>query len=157
MGLSVPMIIPSRPDTDFPCHIPAHITCCGPILRPSGDIEEQEPELAIWLAQRPTVLVNLGSLVVWDAQRTKQVAEGIRVLLERRGGIQILWKLQTVSPLGETGSGIDDALQCLRGHVDVGQVKILAWLPDPICILRTGNILCMVHHGGSNSFHEAIQ
>lgn len=153
---SVQSIITSRPDTDYPCKIPANITCCGPVLRPCKPIEEQNPEVALWLAQRPTVLVNLGSGLIWDTQRTEQFAEGIRVLLHRRSWIQVLWKLQTTSPMGSVEHD-GDPLSCIRENIDSGQVKIMQWLPDPISILQSGNILCMVHHGGSNSFHEAIQ
>ncbi|KAJ5362845.1 hypothetical protein N7541_003689 [Penicillium brevicompactum] len=153
---SVPSIITSLPETDLPCKISANITCCGPILRPCKPIEEQDSGLALWLAQRPTVLVNLGSGLIWDTQRTIQFAEGIRVLLQRRQWIQVLWKLQSSSVMGSVECD-DDALSGIRENIDSGQVKIMDWLPDPISILQSGNILCMVHHGGSNSFHEAIQ
>lgn len=112
--------------------------------------------MALWLAQRPTVLVNLGSGLIWDTQRTIQFAEGIRVLLQRRQWIQVLWKLQSSSAMGSVECD-EDALSGIRENIDSGQVKIMDWLPDPISILQSGNILCMVHHGGSNSFHEAIQ
>ncbi|CAG8220785.1 unnamed protein product [Penicillium salamii] len=156
IGISPPTIIPSSPDTDFPCPIPPNITCCGPIIRPCHKLAENNRELSVWLARRPTVLVNMGSAVIWDTQRTAQFAEGIRVLLQRRGWIQVLWKLQTTSAMGSIEQD-GSALKCLRGFVDSGQVKIMAWLPEPSSILRSGNILCMVHHGGANSFHEAIQ
>ncbi|CAG8380619.1 unnamed protein product [Penicillium salamii] len=156
IGFSAPTIIPSRPETDFPCTIPPNITCCGPIIRPCRKLAENDRDLANWLTHRPTVLVNMGSAVIWDTQRTVHFAEGIRVLLQRRGWIQVLWKLQTTSAMGSIEQD-GSALQCLRGYIDSGQVKIMAWLPEPISILRSGNILCMVHHGGANSFHEAIQ
>ncbi|CAG7959066.1 unnamed protein product [Penicillium olsonii] len=156
IGISAQTIIPSHPDTDYPCSIPSNITCCGPILRACPSLSEQDPDLASWLASRPTVLVNMGSGVVWDTRRTKNFAEGIRVLLERRGWVQVLWKMQTVSLMGEAEQdGV--ALECIREYVDSGQVRIMAWLPDPIAILKSGNVLCMVHHGGANSFHEAVQ
>lgn len=39
-----------------------------------------------------------------------------------------------------------------------GRVRIEEWLPaQPIAILRSGNVICMIHHGRSNSYHEAIK
>ncbi|KAH6713846.1 hypothetical protein BKA61DRAFT_735430 [Leptodontidium sp. MPI-SDFR-AT-0119] len=38
-----------------------------------------------------------------------------------------------------------------------GRIRIAEWLSvDPLAILETGLIACSVHHGGSNSFHEAL-
>ena len=36
------------------------------------------------------------------------------------------------------------------------RIVLVDWLkPDPIAILRTGCVVCFVHHSGSNSYHEA--
>jgi hypothetical protein len=43
--------------------VPANVTCAGPIVLDAAPAEDQDPEMAQWLKQAPTVMINLGSLV----------------------------------------------------------------------------------------------
>lgn len=52
-GASVPMDV-----------LHPNVTIAGPIFISSAPASEQDPELAAWLERAPTVLVNLGSLIV---------------------------------------------------------------------------------------------
>ncbi|KAI4847252.1 UDP-glucoronosyl and UDP-glucosyl transferase family protein [Aureobasidium sp. EXF-8845] len=107
-------------------------------------------QLNAWLQQGPTVLINLGSHIVADQRLASEFATGIKMLLDRRPDVQVLWKLKTKDGLG-------DALHIITNEIEQKRVCIEPWLlAQPIAILMTGNIVCMVHHGGSNSYHEAI-
>jgi hypothetical protein len=120
------------------------------MIRPFESLAETNPKLNAWLQQGPTVLINLGSHIVADRHLAAEFAAGIKSLLDRRPDVQVLWKLKTKDDLGE-------ALRAINSEIEQSRVWIEPWLPaQPIAILMTGNIVCMVHHGGSNSYHEAI-
>ncbi|KAB5576447.1 hypothetical protein GE09DRAFT_1024633 [Coniochaeta sp. 2T2.1] len=111
--------------------VPPNVTLVGPIVRASAPAEEQDPELAGWLARGPTVLVALGSAVLTD--------------------LQVLWKFKKYDEY-------DDAfLEPLRAFLDSGRLRMPKWIDaDPYSMLETGHIVLSVHHGGANSFGEAL-
>jgi hypothetical protein len=144
------ILLPSTPAIDYDFFVPSHVTPCGPIIRPFESLAETDPKLNAWLQQRPTVLINLGSHIVADQNLAAEFAAGIKMLLDRRPDVQVLWKLKTKNGLG-------DALHVIANEIEQKRVWIKPWLPaQPIAILMAGNSVCMVHHGGSNSYHEAI-
>ncbi|KAL4978577.1 hypothetical protein BDW66DRAFT_158090 [Aspergillus desertorum] len=152
-----PVLIASRPEIDFPCFVPDCITSCGPILRPCAPINEEHPELAKWLSKGSTVLVNMGSNVCFSRDQARKFADGLRMLLDARPDIQVLWKLKPDRKV-EAADWIPEAVKEIFDEVSSGRVRIEEWLPvEPICILQSGRICCMVHHGGANSYNEAIQ
>ena len=152
------IICMSTPETDLPFVVPSNVTGAGPILLPTLPIAESHPELASWLAQRPTILVNLGSHIVFDEAFATEFATGLRVLLDRRPDIQVLWKLKTQGGTKERLYSKDGGFQIIAKELADGRVRIEEWLPaQPIAILRSGTVICMIHHGGSNSYHEAIR
>ena len=152
-------LLPGRPECEFPCHLPGKFTLCGPILRPCAPVADEHPDLALWLAQRPTVLVNLGTIAQFSPAMEREFAKGLRALLDVRLDIQVLWKLPRSAASGsETGIADSEALESLSSAVEYGRVRIESWLPvEPICILQSGYVECIVHHGGSNTYHEAIK
>ena len=143
-------ITPALPEIDFPLIMPKNVTACGPILLPEIPVSESDPELTAWLKKGNTVLVNLGSLAASDASSTRELAKGLRVVLDRRQDLQVLWKLSS-----ERYS--DDSLtQILSKEIAEGRVRIVNWLvADPLAILQSGHVVCSVHHGGANSYYEA--
>lgn len=144
------ILLPSTPAIDYDFFVPPHVTACGPIIQPYEPLARTDPKLHAWLQQGPTVLINLGSHVVADQHLAAEFAWGIKTLLDRRPDIQILWKLKTKDDLG-------DALHAIASEIEANRVWVEPWLPaQPIAILTAGNVVCMVHHGGSNSYHEAI-
>ncbi|KAE8149115.1 hypothetical protein BDV25DRAFT_130633 [Aspergillus avenaceus] len=148
-----PILLPTRKETEYPCYLPDNFTQCGPILRPSGPITEEDPDLASWLARHPTVLVNLGSHLTYTDEVMGEFMKAFRMLWDKRPGVQILWKILT-----KTGKVSEEALPSdLRAAIAGGQVRVESWLAvEPVSILKSGHVQCMVHHGGSNSYHEAI-
>ncbi|KAL2832900.1 hypothetical protein BDW59DRAFT_180514 [Aspergillus cavernicola] len=156
-GHATLLLLASREEIDFPSHIPDNIILCGPILRPCAPISEENPELAEWLSQRPTVLVNLGSMVRFNSTQARKFVHGLRMLLDNMPDMQVLWKLKPYSS-GNIGEWISTALPGIIEETQNGRVRIEEWLPvDPICILQSGHVACMVHHGGANSYNEAMR
>lgn len=50
-----------------------------------------------------------------------------------------------------------DSLGSISAEIVNGRVRVVEWLSvDPSAILEAGLVVCSVHHGGSNSFHEAL-
>ncbi|WVW78305.1 hypothetical protein I302_100259 [Kwoniella bestiolae CBS 10118] len=75
-----------------------------------------------------------------------EMYRSIRILLDVRTDIQVIWKLVKLGEyeIPDSGSSED-------------RLRIVEWLSaDPISILKDGNIICFVNHGGSNSYHEAL-
>ncbi|KAJ5698886.1 hypothetical protein N7462_000891 [Penicillium macrosclerotiorum] len=147
---NIPYIIACSPEIDFPCQITEQFTTCGPILRPFRSIAVESPSLATWLAKAPTVLINLGSHLLTDTENMKQYIEAIQTLLDCRSDVQVLWKMKTLA-------GTDFKLEDFVDDSFTQRVRTESWLnADPACILESGNVVCMVHHGGANSYNEAV-
>ncbi|KAI0401914.1 hypothetical protein F4802DRAFT_618296 [Xylaria palmicola] len=150
----VPHISPSLPEIDLPMSFPANVHNCGPIMLPSTPITESDPDLLAWLRKRPTVLVALGTHFEAYAATIREQAIGLRVLLDARSDIQVLWKLKTEEQ--SEGDGKESLKTILGEEIESGRVRIESWLkPDPVAILRSGHVVCAVHHGGANSYFEA--
>jgi hypothetical protein len=146
-------LIPSALECDFPfSYIPANVTACGPILLPSPSLSSVDPELETWLKQNPTVMINLGSNYTVDADFSGQLAYSIRLLLNDYPRLQVLWKLKTRGPVG------DAIFEILSEELSSERVKIVSWVrAEPGALVRSGLIICSVHHGGANSYYEAVE
>ena len=172
-------LVPSIPETDFPIFIAPNVTGCGPILLPESPVSESDPQLQVWLEQAPTILINLGSHIRMDDAMAHEFAKALRIVLDSKPNLQVLWKLKTSGGLaiqhekkfaagtdpkskfkgGFLGGGLAPrTLDPITTDIASGRVRITEWLSaDPLGILQTGHIACSVHHGGSNSFHEALR
>ncbi|KAK8849240.1 glycosyltransferase family 1 protein [Apiospora arundinis] len=150
----VPQITPSLPGADLPMHIPPNVHDCGPILVAAPPIESSDPDMLRWLQNGPTVLVSLGTHFEAYAETVREQALGLRILLEARPDIQVLWKLKAEATSEKSGQ--ENLEQLLGREIDNGRVRVESWLKsDPVSILRSGHIVCSVHHGGANSYFEA--
>ncbi|PHH58385.1 hypothetical protein CDD80_2410 [Ophiocordyceps camponoti-rufipedis] len=149
-------LVGSHPELDYPGLVPPHIIACGPIMRTAAAVAESDPELGAWLARGPTVYVNLGSLYSIDEEQALEMARALAVVLGE-GGRQVLWKLKRMGEygVGEAGDGVFDAL---AGVIGDERVRVVVdWLEaEPLSILASGHVVCSVHHGGANSFYEAV-
>jgi hypothetical protein len=172
-------LVPSIPETDFPCNITSNVTLCGPILPPILPVADVDPELQTWLDRGPTVLIDLGSHIRVDSFMVKEFSVGLKVLLDRQPKMQILWELKTsggisfptkkqyqsfsrppplVNDIPETEGLEFGALSAIASEICSGRVRVVEWMSiDPLAILQSGRIVCSVHCGGSNSFHEALR
>ncbi|KAE9380566.1 glycosyltransferase family 1 protein [Stipitochalara longipes BDJ] len=161
-------LVPSAPESEYPCRVPSNVTPCGPILLPVGSVGEVEPELNSWLQRGPTILINLGSMLRMDETMKLEFATGLKLVLDQRPEVQILWKIRESGGLPilsrgkrEMGSQQNlaktDPLDVLSDEIKSGRVKVLNWISvEPLALLQSERIVCSVHHGGSNSFHEAL-
>lgn len=143
--------------------IPQNVTCTGPIVLDAAPAAEMDPELVAWMANGVdaasgsygrTLLIQLGSSVIYSLEQAEVMAQAIRHALVEFPGTKALWKLRT-DPLDSVKirAAVDAHLEGLVGD----RVRIVDWLVvDPVSLLETGHIAAIVHHGGSNCFHEAI-
>lgn len=157
-------------DLDYPFSVlPAHVTPCGPIVRPSRRLAEVDPALERWLAQGPTVYVNLGTQFALKPGEALEFALALRDLLDAaaegekhaagQGRLQVLWKLKRkdASDQAEWGGEWKPVHDTLGPEISEDRVRITPWVEaDPCAILQSGHVACSVHHGGANSHHEAI-
>lgn len=144
------------PEVNLPMDfIPPEISFYGPIvLETEPAAAHQDGELMTWLAssEDKTILVNLGSVYHYSEIRAKLLAEALAKVLERAKGSKIVWKFRKEGEFDETA-----ALKPLEPFIKQGRAQVVAWLEvDPSSLLESGHIDLFVHHGGGNSYHEAI-
>ncbi|UQC85962.1 uncharacterized protein CLUP02_11461 [Colletotrichum lupini] len=129
--------------------VPANVTTTGPIVISVASAAEQDIDLTLWLRRAPTVLINLGSLFEYDADRASSMAGALEAVL-RRTSVQVLWKMNT---------RLDDKewRPLVEEFIANDRLRVLKWLTvDPAALLETGDIIASVHHGGANCYHEAL-
>jgi hypothetical protein len=133
-------------ETDYPCVLPSNLHCFGPITLDVIPLAQSDPDLEKWLDRGKTIVVCLGTHVVYTADMVDAFLQAFLTVLPK--DVQILWKLR--------GKHEWDAL--IEAKLDIKdqtRFKILDWfVADPISIMFHQNVLCYVHHGGANSFFE---
>lgn len=164
----VKVLVANRLAMEFPLKVlPRHIIPCGPIIRPARPVGEVDAELAGWLAQGPTVYVNLGTHVLMTEESAVEMATAIRILLDharsvawsekKMEGLQVLWKLAME---GEYDADREKSriYRILGRDVESGVVRIVRWIEaEPTAVLEESTVVCAVHHGGANSFLETAR
>lgn len=148
---------PALKELDWPMDVPDNVIPCGPILLPVASVKDQDPDLDKWLQKAPTILVNLGTLYAPDPNVAREIASGLKAFLDTwDANTQILWKLPK-HPY-DKGDIYQSAIEPLRKESETDRVRIQPWFEvEPMAMLETGRIVCSVHHGGANSWYEAIQ
>jgi hypothetical protein len=133
-------------------YLPPNVTYAGPLNVRVAPAEEQDAEFTAWLAQAPTLLVNLGNTVLYDKQRAEAFAQALSSVLDENPGLQVLWKFQKAGQYPD--EVVNDIVQ-KYGASD--RFRMVPWLHiDPSAMLEIGHITASVHHGGAGSYHEAI-
>ncbi|KAK8100035.1 hypothetical protein PG999_010409 [Apiospora kogelbergensis] len=147
-----PWITQTLPEASLPVdYIPPNVTCTGPIVSYSPPLAEQDSELAAWLQNGPTVLINLGNTVSYDEKRAGAFIGALSSLLESRLSLQVLWKFQ------KAGAYSDDVFGAVRKYMDSGRLRVVSWLEaGPVALLETGHVKAFVHHGGAGSYYDGI-
>ncbi|KAK3175643.1 hypothetical protein K4F52_010097 [Lecanicillium sp. MT-2017a] len=142
------VLVSSLPELDFPLIIPPDIKPC---------------ELAVWLAKGPTIFVSLGSLCHIPEDWAVELARALKKVLgvsdtqaATGSKLQVLWKLRKYGDYGDTEPGC--RIQDIFGEgVSNDRVRIVKWVDaDPVSVLRSGHVVCAVHHGGANSYNEVV-
>ncbi|KUI54172.1 Cyanidin-3-O-glucoside 2-O-glucuronosyltransferase [Cytospora mali] len=169
----VRLLLGMSEDLDYPFSVlPAHVTPCGPIVRPAKKLANVDSELDKWLSKGPTVYINLGTQLAVKPDEALEITLALRDLLDTAEKsdvddlrkLQILWKMKRKPTENETDqsasswSGPWKAVRdTLEKEIEADRVRITSWVEaDPCSILQSGHIICSVHHGGANSHHEAI-
>ncbi|OBT64999.1 hypothetical protein VE03_05701 [Pseudogymnoascus sp. 23342-1-I1] len=145
-------LFPSLPEIDFPlAFIPKNAIPCGPIIMEFAPVADIDAELASWLARRPTVVINLGSLYKFTEDSAKSMLGAIEHLLEKIKDVQVLWKMSAEREE-------DDWVSEMRELAYSDQrVRIEKWITaEPAAVLATDTVVLSVHHGGASSYHETI-
>jgi hypothetical protein len=132
-------------------HVPKPRTVfAGPILNPVPAVAaDTYPDLAAFLAQGRTVLVNMGSLFTYTPADTIAMAEALvaaRKELAGSGGLQVLWKLPDAS-------GFQTLLDEHLGLPAQRRtwVRVEEWIEPPaLAVLQHPNLAVFVHHGGAS-------
>ncbi|RYP39452.1 hypothetical protein DL767_002186 [Monosporascus sp. MG133] len=155
------ILVSTLPELDFPSILPSHVFPCGPILRNYTPISEANPSLAAWLSRGPTVYVSLGSLCRIAEDRAVELAASLKIAFEAAAGepgfhkLQVLWKLKKLGKYN-TAAG-SRVYEVLGREIESDRVRIVNWVEaEPIAILQSGHVTCSIHHGGANSYNEAI-
>ncbi|KAK3393451.1 glycosyltransferase family 1 protein [Podospora didyma] len=160
--LGVKYLVANLPDIEFPLQItPPHIIPCGPIIRPFEPVSRADPWLAAWLARGPTVYINLGTHAKTTENTAVEIAKALTMLFQRargdtKGGkmpsLQVLWKLTRKDSYDNRR-----LVEVLGDEIHSDVVRILDWVrPEPPAVLAHESVICAVHHGGANSFLEAV-
>lgn len=145
------LLVASVPEIEYPMIIPSNIIPCGPIVSGPTSQPDLDPGFLAWIESAPTVVINLGSHLRYDKGRAVEIARMIDHLLSQVD-VQVLWKFN--KEIGANYS--DDFLSVLSRHSPT-RLRILNWIPGDLgSLLNSVNIVCLVHHGGASSFHEAI-
>ena len=150
-----PWITQTTPGASIPLDfVPQNVTCTGPIVLSPAPAEVQAKELVKWLKQRPTILINFGTLFAHSINATEQMIGAIDLVLKKEPNLQILWKYK----LAETLVGKYDWKAAVKPLEKTGRLRVVEWLEvDPPSLLHTGQIVATVSHGGSNAFHESLE
>jgi hypothetical protein len=132
-------------------HVPNPRTVfAGPILSAVPAVSaDTYPDLAAFLAQGRTALVNMGSLFKYTPADATAMAEALvaaRKELGGSGGLQVLWKLP----------GAPGFQALLDEHLGPPAqrrewVRVEEWIDPPaLAVLQHPNLVVSVHHGGAS-------
>lgn len=149
----VPWIAMSVPEASVPLmHRPPNVTECGAIVLDMGDAEDQDPKLAAWLKRRPTVLVNFGTLFLQKPPALLAMIEALDKVLAMTE-VQVLWKV------GKEGMAFREERwkQILDKWSSSDRLRVVDWVrAEPSSMLKTGDVVLSVHHGGASSYYDAV-
>jgi len=160
-----PVLAASLLEVDLPLtYVPSHVHAMGPIIGRWEPIQKSDPEMLAWLSRGPTLYINPGSLVRVDESQALEMAAAIKSVLrkakepgnEAMSNLQVIWKLKKYGDY-DTKSTKCAMYDILGPEMESGLIKIEKWLtPEPLSILQSGHVVCSAHHGGANSFNEAL-
>ncbi|RAH63787.1 glycosyltransferase family 1 protein [Aspergillus aculeatinus CBS 121060] len=162
-----PLLLPTHRTYDpmpiIPMAMAPEIIHCGPITRPIRPLGKTHPELALWLRQRPTILITLGPATPWPARAQIEFARAITAVLRAKPLVQVLWLMRP----GPTGSASGS---CCMGLMETevvrlkatisprNRLRIYARLPaETLAMLLSGNVGGVVHRGEAGVFGEGVR
>lgn len=130
--------------------MPSNVSLTGPINL--AGLEQVTPagrELLEWVKQKPTVLINLGTVFAFDETLARIMTEAIQNVLAA-ADLQVIWKVKK-------HNSFDDEFLTTAVRNSAGRLRIENWLDvEPPTLLQAGGIAAFVHHCGAGSFHDAL-
>ncbi|KAH8651000.1 hypothetical protein BX600DRAFT_516598 [Xylariales sp. PMI_506] len=146
-------LVAGRPELEFPDVVgaaPEHVLACGPIVRPAVPVAEADPDPAEWLRDNRVDAIEIAWAIrqLLDQARFQELDPSLH-------NLQVHWKLTKRGNYSSEDQG-SRVYDILHKEIRNDKVRIISWLhPEPSSILAEENVICSVHHGGANSFHEA--
>jgi hypothetical protein len=151
-----PVICPGTIALDFANGVPTpNIIPVGPLMQAYPPIGDIDPALHAWMekgGKGKTILIVLGSHFRFDEREVRAMMSALEDVLSVRRDLQVLWKLVPY----DAHEGAKADLEAMQVRMQ-GRVKVVDWLEvDPPALLQSGYVGAFVHHGGGNSYHEAL-
>lgn len=171
-NLGIKILVANLPEIEYPfAVIPEHIVPCGPMIGPAKPLLETDPNLCRWLDRGPTIYINLGTHNVTTEDAAVEMAAALKGVLDEARSwsghalseLQVLWKLvPDPSEPGDYDLGIRAPGSRIRDvlgrYIDMDLVRITRWVTaEPSTILEHESVVLSIHHGGANSFLEAVR
>lgn len=139
-----------------PCLAAPPAATAQPPALPTPPLSAPDSEDAVlaWLqdayaSRSPVVYVNMGSIYFYSREDYDRLRACFVALHERMPSVRILWKIpardQRVQPVP---SAAEDPLPEYMLRVD--------WVPDVHRVLAHPALAVVMHHGGGNSYNEAV-
>lgn len=150
------------PSLEYPGIHPTNVIPIGPILLPSPKLSDIDPELDIWLNHPDsegmfTITFALGSHAILDQRQAEALIKMFGDMMEARSNVRVYAKIMraATSTYDLRDLGI---LKEMANRFGAHRFQAVEWMTaDPIVLLRTGKVNLSIHHGGSNSYHEALR
>ncbi|KAF2666213.1 UDP-Glycosyltransferase/glycogen phosphorylase [Microthyrium microscopicum] len=141
---------------DFPLSvIPENVKVCGSIYLDWKSSKGEGDALLRWIATTPTILINSGSLAEYSPDSALEMARALSVVLYHTN-VQVLWRISHHRYFNATDDFLHKSMVHLKDYRKAGRVIVTPDLSfESGALLKTGNIIVSVHHGGANSYHEA--
>jgi hypothetical protein len=145
------------PELDYDGRQPPLLYPVGPMLLPSPPLGQADSDLDAWIdgprSDRAfTITFSLGSQLALDKSKAEDVLRVFEALLAEQTETRVYAKIMR---MGDYDLPLLDNLERRFGK---DRLRVVEWMmSDPIALLRTGKVDLAIHHGGSNSYHEALR
>lgn len=145
------------PQLELPGIRPSTVIPIGPILLPSPPLASVDPELNEWISHPKgegmfTITIALGSHWTLRAGEAEGLLRMFGELLGSKEDVRIYAKIM------RRGTYQLPLLAELQAEFGEHRLRVVEWMKaDPVVLLRTGKVDLVIHHGGSNSYHEALR
>lgn len=135
---------------------PANVIPIGPMCLPCPPLESVDSDLDAWINSAGSeemfiITFALGTHAELDPARAEGLLKMFAGLLEENKNLRIYAKIM------RKGGFELPLLADLQEEFGLDRLRVVEWVKtDPIVLLNTGKVGLVIHHGGSNSYHEAL-
>ena len=137
------------PELDFPITLPPNVGLYGPVTLDSTPLSKED-ELSEWLDKARTIVMCMGTHFHYSEAQIRNTTRAF--VAGTSPTDQVLWKIRNKAKYQHL---LDEELE---NESAKERFKIVDWIDaDPGEVLRHGNVVAYVHHGGANSYYEAAR